>query len=122
MSTALLLMAHGSPRESANEPIRRAAEVLRGRGSFVHVALGYMECNLPTIPQAAEECLQRGAVRIVAVPWFLHSGVHVTDDLPTILKEFAGKHPHVEVLMSDLLGSDPAVSALLLRRAEETAA
>ncbi|MFY7951773.1 MAG: sirohydrochlorin chelatase, partial [Armatimonadaceae bacterium] len=80
--TALLLLAHGSPRASANAALERLAVRMRERMEFGHVEIGYLECNEPSIPESIDLCATAGATEIVAVPWFLHIGTHVAQDLP----------------------------------------
>ncbi len=119
MKTALLVMVHGSPRPVANEDMFAVVEDVKARGRFPIVAVGFMECNEPTIPDAIDACVARGAARIVAVPYFLHTGTHVCDDLPTLLEEARVRHPDVAFLMGDYLGLSPRVTDLLAARAAD---
>ncbi len=117
MKSALLLLAHGSPRPTANRPIERIAEDLRARGKWDIVTIGYLDCNEPDIPTAIENCVAGGAGEIVVTPCFLHAGNHVANDLPRILKEAKIKHPRLRIVMSDYLGSAPQITEILLQRA-----
>ena len=115
-------MVHGSPRPVANEDMFAVVKDVKARGRFAIVAVGFMECNEPSIPNAIDGCVAQGATRIVAVPYFLHTGTHVCDDLPTLLEEARARHPHVEFLMGDYLGLSPRVTDLLAERAAAVAA
>jgi sirohydrochlorin ferrochelatase len=121
MSDALLVMVHGSPRASANADMFRVVETLKARpeaaAQFPIVEVGFMECNEPTIPDAIDRCITAGATRVVAVPYFLHTGNHVCDDLPTLLEEAQERHPSVTFLMGDYLGLSPRLTDLLAERA-----
>jgi sirohydrochlorin ferrochelatase len=117
MTEALLILVHGSPRESANEPMWRVVDTIRERGSYPIVEVGFLECNLPTIPEAIDNCVRRGVTRIIAVPYFLHTGKHVADDLPTLLERAQERYPHVEFRLADFLGRSPKLARLLARRA-----
>jgi sirohydrochlorin ferrochelatase len=55
----------------------------------------------------------------VAVPYFLHSGTHVADDLPTALEEAQQQYGHVEFLMGDFLGHDDAIANVIRDRTIE---
>ena len=68
------------------------------------VEVGFMECNEPTITEAADACAASGADTVIAVPYFLHTGTHVADDLPTLLDEAAARHPHVTFQMGRYIG------------------
>ncbi len=119
MKTALLVMVHGSPRPIANEDMFDVVNVVRERGTFPVVEVGFMEINEPSIPDAIARCVEQGATRVVAVPYFLHSGTHVADDLPTALEEAQEQYPDIEFLMGDFLGHNSAVETVLLDRARE---
>jgi sirohydrochlorin ferrochelatase len=123
--SALLVMVHGSPRPVANEDMFRVVEDLKGRPdaqrAFPIVEVGFMECNEPTISEAIDTCVERGATRVVAVPYFLHTGTHVADDLPTLLEEAQARHPGVEFRMGDYIGLSPRLTDLLAARAASSA-
>lgn len=116
MKNAMLVMVHGSPRPIANEDMFAVVEVVRQRGVYPIVEVGFMECNEPTIPVAVARCVEQGAERIVAVPYFLHTGTHVTDDLPALLEAAQVQYPHVEILMGDYLGHDPLLADVIAER------
>jgi sirohydrochlorin ferrochelatase len=90
--------------------------------AFPIVEVGFMECNEPTIPEAIDTCVERGATRVVAVPYFLHTGTHVADDLPTLLEEAQARHPGVEFRMGDYIGLSPRLTDLLAARAASAVA
>lgn len=119
MTEALLVMVHGSPRPASNKDMFDVVEAVRQRGVYPIVEVGFMECNEPTIPDAIATCVERGAQRVVAVPYFLHSGNHVADDLPTLLEAAQAQYPHVEFLMGDYLGRDEHIADVLITRASE---
>jgi sirohydrochlorin ferrochelatase len=94
---------------------------VRARRLFDIVHVGFMECNDPDIPTAIDECVAQGAQRVVAVPYFLHTGNHVADDLPTLLEEAQERYPAVEFLMGDFLGRDPRIADVVRDRAQAVA-
>ncbi len=122
---ALLVMVHGSPRPSANAPMFEVVENFKARpdaqDAFPLVAVGFMECNEPAIPDAIDGLISQGATQITAVPYFLHTGTHVCDDLPTLLREAQAKHTNVTFLMGDYLGLSSRLTDLLAERAEQAA-
>jgi len=117
MKQAMLVMVHGSPRPIANNDMFAVVDVLRARGVYPIVEVGFMECNEPSIPHAIAACVTQGAQRVVAVPYFLHTGNHVTDDLPTLLEEAQARYPDVEFVMGDYLGHDPLLADVIAERA-----
>jgi sirohydrochlorin cobaltochelatase len=113
---ALLLMAHGSPHESANAPIFRVAEALRAH--YTHTRLGFMEINSPTITEAAAALVRSGAKRIVAAPYFLQLGGHVAEDLPEAVAEAQARYPDTRFTLSDYLSYDPLLLTTIRDRLE----
>ncbi len=125
-TNALVVMVHGSPRPVANNDMFAVVEAFKARpdarAAFPIVEVGFMECNEPTIPEAIDRCVAQGARKVVAVPYFLHTGTHVCDDLPTLLEEAQARHPRVTFAMGDYLGLSPRLTDLLARRAEAATA
>jgi sirohydrochlorin cobaltochelatase len=113
---ALLVMAHGSPNPIANDPMLHVAEVIRRQSIFSMVEIGFLECNQPSIPEAIDACIARGGASIFAVPYFLHTGMHVADDIPTLIEEAERKHPDVSFALGGYLGQFPLVTAVLADR------
>ncbi|HEX8236990.1 MAG TPA: CbiX/SirB N-terminal domain-containing protein [Abditibacteriaceae bacterium] len=116
---ALLVMVHGSPRPESNRDMFAVVDEVRRRGVYPVVEVGFLQCNEPTIPAAIARCVEQGATRVVAVPYFLHSGTHVADDLPTALEEAQEQYGHVEFLMGDFLGHDDAIADVIRDRTVE---
>lgn len=113
---ALLVMVHGSPQPTANDEMLRVVALLRQVRAFPIVEPGYMECNQPDIPTAIDTCVTAGASRVLAVPYFLHTGTHVADDLPSLLEEGARRHPAVEFRMGEFLGRSERLTSILADR------
>lgn len=118
--TALLILVHGSPKPIANADMFRVLDVIRERNVYPIVEAGFMECNEPNIPDAIDACAAAGAERIVAVPYFLHTGTHVADDLPTLLEAAQIRHPQIEFRMGSYLGRAPQLTEILADRISAT--
>jgi sirohydrochlorin cobaltochelatase len=118
-NSALLLMVHGSPQEESNEPIFRVAHRIGETKGYSAVAVGFMECNAPSIPDAIDALVAQGVRSIIAMPYFLHAGKHVADDLPTLLENAQSQHSHVDFLLADYLGNEPLVADILRERVLE---
>ena len=116
---SLLVMVHGTPRPKSNGDMFEVVEMVRQREVFARVEVGFMECNAPTIPEAIAVLVEAGAREIVAVPYFLHTGTHVADDLPTLLEAAQAQYPEVEFSMGDYLGHDEVLADVLAARVLE---
>ena len=119
MKRALLLIAHGSPRPEANNPLRQAMVDIEKQKLFDLVSIAFLECNEPDIDSGLEEIICRGAEEIVIVPCFLHPGNHVVNDLPEILEVVMHRHPDVQLKLSPFLGSSSRITDILALRAED---
>jgi sirohydrochlorin ferrochelatase len=113
---ALLIVAHGSPRPEANEDVIALTDVVRSRGIYPIVILGYLDCNQPDVPAAIDACVAAGATSIVAVPYFLHSGKHFLIDVPEMLAAGAERHG-ITIAMGDYVGHEPQLADVLRDRA-----
>ena len=117
--TSLLVMVHGSPRPESNEAMFQVVDEVRRRAIFERIEVGFMECNEPDIPTSIQNLLAQGAKRIIAVPYFLHAGTHVADDLPGLLEEAQKTNAEVEFLMGDYIGRDLRVADVMRDRVRE---
>ena len=82
MTTAILLMAHGSRISEANDAAREIAARVKTMTQFDIVEVSFREQHLPNIQQGVDNCVAQGAKRILLVPYFLYMGAHVLEDLP----------------------------------------
>jgi sirohydrochlorin ferrochelatase len=116
-SLALVVFAHGSRVEGANEAVRRVAAQAAERCGFRLWEAAFLELAAPDLPAAVERLAARGARRIVVTPYFLTMGMHLTADLPRILKSIAEQNPGVELECSPPLDGHPALVDILSDRA-----
>jgi sirohydrochlorin ferrochelatase len=116
---ALLVIAHGSPRAIANADLYRLLDVCRNRHLFDIVQEAFLECNEPSIPAAIDLCAAFGASEVVAVPFFLHTGKHVAEDLPTLLESGRRRHPRITFRMGEYIGNSPFITSILVKRLNE---
>lgn len=119
MTSAVLLIAHGSRRAEANQDLVRLAELVRGRLADSIVRIAYLELAEPTIPQGLAACRDAGATTIRMLPYFLSEGSHVTTDLREFRDRFAAENPGVSVALCPPLGLHPLVIEVVLARLNE---
>ncbi len=74
----------------------------------------------PHFPEIFEKCVKLGATKVVVIPYFLHSGLHLVLDLPEMLQEEARKFPHVSLQMGRGFGFDEKIVDLIETRIQET--
>jgi sirohydrochlorin ferrochelatase len=86
------------------------------RGGFAILEHAYLSLEAPSIPEGVRRCVERGAGRIVVVPYFLHVGRHMVRDLPGILRAEQAKYPHVPIVLGRHLGQHEALVEIMLDR------
>ena len=118
---AVLLIAHGSRRQAANDDLVKLAELVRERGAYSVVEIGYLELAEPTIPQGIARCVEQGAQQVLMLPYFLSAGSHVVEDLEGSRQEAAEKYPHVRFQLCPPLGLHPLMVDLVMTRLSEGA-
>lgn len=118
-STAVLLIAHGSRRQDANDDLARMAEIVRQRGPYRLVEIAYLEIAEPTIPQGAQTCVERGAGSVLLLPYFLSAGSHVVDDLERHRRELSAEFPDVSFRLCPPLGLHRLMADIVLDRLRE---
>jgi sirohydrochlorin ferrochelatase len=116
---ALLLVAHGSRRESSNQEVRDLAARLgaRAAGCYAHVDCAFLEIAEPLIPDGIQRCIDAGAEEVVVLPYFLSAGRHVVEDIPNDVAIKQAEHPGVDIRIAPYLGSADGVIDLLLAAA-----
>jgi len=116
----LLIVAHGSRRESSNEEVQLLARRIREGGvlEFDDVRAAFLEIAAPSIPDALAACAADGAREIVVLPYFLAAGRHVATDIPDQVDPFARVHPHIRISVAPHLGASrllpQAIAAVLV--------
>lgn len=114
--TALLLMAHGSPDPAANRSIEQVAARIRATDRYAQVMVCYMDLNQPSISDAIDDLVARGARRLVAVPYFLQLGGHVAEDLPATIDAARQHHTGAEIILAEHLGYDALLVQVIADR------
>lgn len=119
LTTAVLLIAHGSRRQQANDDLVELAEIVRQRGTYSLVEPSYLELAEPSIPNGARNCIQQGATKVLMLPYFLSAGSHVVDDLKRFRNELAVEHPNVQFTLCPPLGLHPLMAEIIADRLQE---
>lgn len=107
----LLLIAHGSRKESANQEIRELADRIQRHSANEHAAVvpAFLEFAQPDIGEGIDHCVQMGAKNITVVPYFLASGSHVTRDIPGALDNASALYPQIEFHLTQHFGASDAI-------------
>jgi sirohydrochlorin ferrochelatase len=117
ISTAIILFAHGSRIESANDAVRKVAADLACAGGFPVVEASFLELGKPDLATAVATVVSNGAQRVTVIPYFLTLGTHLERDLPRLVDGIAVAYPGVEIRVTPPLDGHPALVQALLDRA-----
>jgi sirohydrochlorin ferrochelatase len=121
VSQGYIIFAHGSAVEQANEAVRAAAAAMSRTGGFELVEVAFLDCAPPTLSQAVERIVARGADRVVVIPYFLTLGTHLQRDLPRIVDKIRNHIGGIDIVVTAPLDGHPALTSILLDRANGAA-
>jgi sirohydrochlorin ferrochelatase len=114
MKTAVILIAHGSRNPEANDDLHALTSELRRDREIVEPA--FLEIATPTIDDAARQCVEQGAKRVILTPYFLSPGIHVERDLVNHCGRLAENFPDVQWRLAKPIGRHPLVREIVLDR------
>lgn len=116
--TGIVVFAHGSSIESANEAVRVVAAQMAEAGGFPLVETAFLGGGTPDLAGSVANLVAAGAERIVVIPYFLTLGTHLQRDLPELVAETRRRFPQVSSIeVTEPLDGHPALAAILLDRA-----
>ena len=116
MITGIIVFAHGSRIEAANEAVRSAAGDLARSGGFPLVEAAFLELGRPSLEEAADLLVERGIERLVILPYFLTPGLHLERDLPVLVKNIINRHSSLDVVVTPSLDGHPGLVEVLADR------
>jgi sirohydrochlorin ferrochelatase len=117
--TAVVVFAHGSSVEAANEGVRTMAAEMASRGGFRLVETAFLELGKPDLPAAVSALYTQGARKIIVVPFFLTLGIHLRRDLPSIVQELRSIYNDLDIEITSPLEGHPALVDVMVGRARE---
>lgn len=95
------------------------ARQLRGRRDE-RIEVAHMELCEPSLETVVRRLHADGIRRVAVVPYFLHHGVHLREDIPGIINGICQAFPGMEIALGPSLGFDGAIVDLVERRLEQT--
>jgi len=112
----IIVFAHGSRVESANEAVRIVAAELARQGGF-RVEPAFLELGEPNLEGAAGRLVAAGVDSITVIPYFLTLGLHMERDLPPLIKNISNTYNGLPIAVTLPLDGHPALVQALLDRA-----
>jgi len=117
--TAILIMAHGSRIAGANDAANEVARMVQGMTDIDIIEVAFRELHEPNIQQGIDNCVARGAKKILLIPYFLFMGAHVQHDLPEEIEAAGKRHPGLEMVMGPHLGVHRKLAEIVVERIAE---
>ncbi len=122
----ILLVGHGSKKEYNKNLIIRTAELMAAANQNYLVKCGFMEFNEPSIPDALDSFSSEDLEAIAVVPLFLARGVHIDEDIPSILNlkdgtkkgSYVANGKTIPLVYADPIGPNPLLAELMSKNAE----
>ena len=116
---ALLIVAHGSRRDSSNEEVRELARTVAAHpdSEYDRVDCAFLELAQPSIPDGVRTLIDEGASVVTVVPYFLSAGRHVVEDIPAEVGKVTVPDG-VTVRIAPYVGRSSAMAGLLLAQGD----
>ena len=119
--TAVILIGHGSRVPGSSRDMEKVAARLAEDSAYDMVEACHMSRLGPFFPETLEKCVTAGARRVIVIPYFLHSGLHLVLDMPEMIQREAERYEGLTVIYGRHLGYDKSMVALVKQRIEESA-
>jgi sirohydrochlorin ferrochelatase len=116
---AIILFAHGSAVEEANQGVRELAHRIQDEGDYAYVRASFLGPGKPELGPAIAEAVESGFHRIVVIPFFLTLGIHLRRDLPRLVAAEKRRHPGLKIEVGRSLEDHPEMASLILSRIRE---
>ncbi|UQD51890.1 sirohydrochlorin chelatase [Bacillus methanolicus] len=117
---AILYICHGSRVKKACEQAIEFIKKCMAQNPVSIQEYCFLELAAPTIEEAYERCVQRGATKIVVIPVLLLTAVHAKEDIPNELERIRKRFPNVEMVYGRPIGVHHQMIDILIERLHET--
>jgi precorrin-8X/cobalt-precorrin-8 methylmutase len=115
----IILVGHGSPKKDANQ-----MEIVGGMlHEHLHpgctekcISTSYLQFEPPTLEETLESTLKTGPERVIIHPYFLSPGMHVTSDIPEVIKDAQSRYPDTRIIYTEPLGISEKIVSVIKER------
>ncbi|MGH4013221.1 MAG: CbiX/SirB N-terminal domain-containing protein [Pseudonocardiaceae bacterium] len=117
----MLVVGHGSREADGVAEFWALAETIRTVAGGLRTGFGFIELASPSVDEAIDDLITRGATEIVSVPLVLLSAGHLKNDGPAALARARTRHPGVAFSLARDLGIEPVVLEIATDRIRDAA-
>ncbi|MEM7311539.1 MAG: CbiX/SirB N-terminal domain-containing protein [Planctomycetota bacterium] len=118
-AVGIVVVDHGSRRAESNALLLEVVAHYEQQSPFSIIEPAHMELAEPSLGDAFDRCVERGASMVVVHPYFLLPGRHWNGDIPQLAAEAAERHPGVRYLVTAPLGLHPLMAKVMQARIEQ---
>ncbi len=115
MMKGLILVAHGSRRETSNREFLTIVEQVRKQKDldFARIEAAFLEFSERTIDKAVEAMVDADVENLFVYPYFLNAGNHVVNDIPQKVKAMEQTYPNIKVTVLPYIGSSASIISVI---------
>jgi precorrin-8X/cobalt-precorrin-8 methylmutase len=113
----VLVIGHGSSDRRATEAFIFTINSIKR--FYRNVDYCFLELAGPTIQEGINSVIQKNPKIVLIMPYFLHKGIHIKNDVIKEVKNALNNHSFSNILIADHIGVDDKIVNLILQRANE---
>ncbi len=121
-SVGIILFAHGSAVEEANQSVHNLARRIQEQGPYGYVRGAFLDVAQPNLDTAVAQAVEAGVRRVIVIPYFLTEGIHLQRDLPNLIAPLKRKYTDLEIGVGRSLDAHPLMTSIVLGRVREVIA
>ena len=106
---AVILFGHGARDSRWREPFDRLVELWREQQPNTLVELAFLEMMQPSLEEATQSLVEKGAQEIVVIPVFFGQGGHLRNDFPLLMESCQQRYPAIKLSATSAVGESAAV-------------
>ena len=106
---AVILFGHGARDSRWREPFDRLVELWREQQPGTMVELAFLEMMQPSLEEATQLLVEKGAQEIVVIPVFFGQGGHLRNDFPLLMESCQQRYPAIKLSATSAVGESAAV-------------
>lgn len=113
----LLLIGHGSSDRRAREAFLYTVRSLEK--TYKKVKFCFLELEPPNIEEGIKDCLSLNPDIIIAIPYFLHKGIHIQKDILVDIDNALKKYQFRNMFIAEHIGVNSSIIDLVINLAKE---
>ena len=115
-NTNLIVLGHGSKSKAAIDDFNFIVDTVKSKSTFKHVMGAHMEMAKPSLQEVIHTLVSDGERHFVVFPYFLFNGVHIREDIPSILADLRVKYADITIDFAKPIGQEPQMADIILSK------